>query len=289
MVRHNLMAILATAAVGGLVASVALAQTPSGRTATVTENAPIYLLADVSRVPLRVLEPGTVVKVLGEEGDWVQVQFEDVQWGRRAGWVQRSLLKFNAWVPPPMYRPEPRTATATPPPPAPPSPPLSSFPQAEAAIGWSFVRADTGINSRLGLNGSVVGNLTPWFGVVFDASVNRFSGRASGVVDWSEMMYVALAGGRVALRQFRTVVPYAQLLAGYARTNLNFPGEPARHDYFVIQPGGGVEIGEGRMATRFEASWCRLSNSSGPWSQFRVVVGGVYRSAPRGEHRSEGW
>jgi hypothetical protein len=29
-----------------------------------------------------------VLKVLAQDGDWFQVQFEDPQWGRRTGWVQ---------------------------------------------------------------------------------------------------------------------------------------------------------------------------------------------------------
>jgi hypothetical protein len=272
---------LAAVAACALLGTVTSAQTLSGRTATVTASAPVYLYAAGSQVPLRVLEPGTLVQVLGDEGDWVEVQFDDPQWDRRIGWVQRSLLKFNPEAPPRMVRRAPQ-------PPAPP-PVLSSFPEAEAALGWSFATSSDIPRSRLGLDGSLVANLTPWVGVVVDGSVNRSSWPLEAGVEWTEMMYTALAGPRFSLRQSRMVVPFGQVLFGYARTNLRIPGRTIGHDYFVIQPGGGVEIGDGKLAARFEASWGRLSNSLGPWHQVRFVVGVVIRSGPRGEHSRDEW
>ena len=62
-------------------------------TATVTAQAPIYLRPG-SEVPLRVAAAGTLLKVLKEEGEWVEVEFNDPQYGRRVGWVQGKLLRI---------------------------------------------------------------------------------------------------------------------------------------------------------------------------------------------------
>jgi hypothetical protein len=67
------------------------AQTP---TATVTAQAPIYLRPGMD-VPLRVAAAGTLLKVLKEEGEWVEVEFNDPQYGRRVGWVPGKLIRIS--------------------------------------------------------------------------------------------------------------------------------------------------------------------------------------------------
>jgi hypothetical protein len=61
--------------------------------ATVTVAAPIFVAPDVT-IPLRVAAPNTVLRVLKEEGDWVQVEFQDPQYGRRVGWVKATSLRI---------------------------------------------------------------------------------------------------------------------------------------------------------------------------------------------------
>jgi len=65
-------------------------------TATVTTNAPIYATnaPGPNQTPLRVAAIGTVLKVTGQDGEWVQVQFDDPQWGRRTGWVEKKLISY---------------------------------------------------------------------------------------------------------------------------------------------------------------------------------------------------
>ena len=62
-------------------------------TATVTAQAPIYLRPGME-VPLRVAAAGTLLKVLKEDAEWVEVEFNDPQYGRRVGWVQGKLLRI---------------------------------------------------------------------------------------------------------------------------------------------------------------------------------------------------
>ena len=62
------------------------------RTATVSTNAPIYVTKTpaANLAPLRVAAVGTVLKVLGQEAERLQVEFNDPQWGRRVGWVEKE-------------------------------------------------------------------------------------------------------------------------------------------------------------------------------------------------------
>jgi hypothetical protein len=84
MFRRNPGILLTLIVVLVLGAAIASAQVARGATATVAANAPIYLAAAVSPTPLRVAAPGTVLKVLQQEGDWLQVEFNDPQWGAPA-------------------------------------------------------------------------------------------------------------------------------------------------------------------------------------------------------------
>lgn len=63
--------------------------------AVVTANAPLLLKPD-SVTPLRVASPGTVLRVLAEEGEWIQVAFRDPQFGDRIGYVNRAHVRIEA-------------------------------------------------------------------------------------------------------------------------------------------------------------------------------------------------
>ena len=111
MMFTKVATVLAVAFTWLIVAAPALAQSADRQTATVTANAPIYIAAAVSTTPLRVAAPGTVLRVLQQEPDWIQVEFNDPQWGPRVGWVQRSLLSLSTEAPQPVAPPVPDTAT----------------------------------------------------------------------------------------------------------------------------------------------------------------------------------
>ncbi len=68
----------------------------SGRNAAtiVTDGAPIFLLPDSSRTPLTKLPAGTSVRVLGIDGEWVNLEFRDGIFGARAGYVLKMHLKL---------------------------------------------------------------------------------------------------------------------------------------------------------------------------------------------------
>jgi hypothetical protein len=75
-----------------LCAAPAAAQ-PEIAKATVTTNAPIFIQPG-AQTPLRVAKAGTALKVLQEEGEWLEVEFNDPQFGRRVGWVQKKLVQI---------------------------------------------------------------------------------------------------------------------------------------------------------------------------------------------------
>ncbi|HJR58289.1 MAG TPA: hypothetical protein VJ813_02780 [Vicinamibacterales bacterium] len=64
-----------------------------GSRATVAVEAPIFIQPG-AQTPLRVAKVGTSLKVLQEEGEWVEVEFSDPQFGRRVGWVQKKLVRI---------------------------------------------------------------------------------------------------------------------------------------------------------------------------------------------------
>ena len=64
--------------------------------ATVTTNAPIYAAAQETPTPLRVAAVGTRLLVLSTDGDWIQVDYNDPQLGRRVGWVLGHYVSLTS-------------------------------------------------------------------------------------------------------------------------------------------------------------------------------------------------
>ena len=74
-----------------------LDRTPSGpdrKDATVNISSGIFVVPDATRAPIRVLEPGTRIKVLDATEEWLKVEFRDPQWGPRVGYVLRRNCTY---------------------------------------------------------------------------------------------------------------------------------------------------------------------------------------------------
>jgi len=65
------------------------------QTGVTTANTPVYLRPDATRTPLRQLPTGTSLRVLDTVGDWLQVEFNDLQYGRRVGYVQKAFVRIE--------------------------------------------------------------------------------------------------------------------------------------------------------------------------------------------------
>ena len=87
------------AAVFVLISAAAPAVAQDTDRAIVLQDAPIMVVPDASRTPLRVAAPGTSLVVVGVEGDWLRVQFQDPQYGLRTGYVQAKLVRVDRAIP----------------------------------------------------------------------------------------------------------------------------------------------------------------------------------------------
>ena len=256
--------------------------------ATVTTNAPIYAAAQETPTPLRVAAVGTRLAVLSTDRDWVQVEYNDPQLGRRVGWVQRRFISLTSTDLRPMDLSVPEAL------PAPsvsveatPAPTVASasipFPRAETSLGWSFLRVSRELldmNSAVGWNVSVAGNVSPWLGIVGDVTGNYKSGstESTAVADEPDVAFHTFTGGpRFSARTSNGAVPFAEFLVGFTRTSRDIDGLGESSTEFTIQPGAGVDIGNERVAARFSVAWRRVFYEGEPTNMFRFVGGVVIR------------
>jgi hypothetical protein len=71
-----------------------IASGPIG-TAVTTATAPIFLRADATLKPLRQVANGTRLRIIDQSADWVHVEFDDPQYGRRVGYVQKAFVRVE--------------------------------------------------------------------------------------------------------------------------------------------------------------------------------------------------
>ena len=214
----------------------------------------------------------------------MQVEYNDPQLGRRVGWVQRHYVSLGSHdlqpmdlsVPEALPAPSASGQPALVPPVAATSIP---FPRWETSLGWSFLRVSgefLDMNSAVGWNVSVAGNVSPWLGIVGDVTGNYKSG--STVVDDTDMTIYTFTGGpRFSARTSPVAVPFAEFLVGFTRTSLDIGGVGDSSTEFTIQPGAGVDIGNERVAARLSLAWRRVFYEGNPTNMFRFVGGVVIR------------
>jgi hypothetical protein len=123
---------------------------------TVISNAPIYLLPDSARAPLRTAAAGTVLEVVTDEGPWIQVRFQDPQFGVRVGYVESRFIRRAAQQPElrplDLSVPQSRSALA----PVPASQPPASRPPGDVPNGSDGDALDAGSTEIMAL-GSLTG------------------------------------------------------------------------------------------------------------------------------------
>jgi hypothetical protein len=68
---------------------------PTDETMAVTLVAtPIYVLPDATRIPLRVFEPNTRLKVMRQNGPWLRVEFQHPRYGRSEGYIETKNVRI---------------------------------------------------------------------------------------------------------------------------------------------------------------------------------------------------
>jgi hypothetical protein len=105
------------------VPSPVLARQRAPQRAQVIKAAPIFLVPDASRAPLRIAEEGTWLTVLSVRKEWLEVEWQDRQYGPRVGYVRAEFVR--------LYSDRSAPAAATPPTPE----PLQVVPLAPTAPG----------------------------------------------------------------------------------------------------------------------------------------------------------
>jgi hypothetical protein len=55
----------------------------------VDTNAPVFVRPDATTTPLRVAKQGSALNVIEIEGDWYRVEFQDPEFGRRVGYIEK--------------------------------------------------------------------------------------------------------------------------------------------------------------------------------------------------------
>src|SRR5262245_41218036 len=74
-----------------LLASVSYAQGQAR--IVVNENAPVFLQPDATTQPLRMASAGSALNLLaGETANWYHVEFQDPQYGRRVGYIEKRFV-----------------------------------------------------------------------------------------------------------------------------------------------------------------------------------------------------
>ena len=159
------------------------------------------------------------------------------------------------------------------------APAAIAFPGWETSLGWSFLHVSNGfldVNSAVGWNISVAGNVSPWLGIVGDATGNY----KTGLLDFDDpdvTIHTFVGGPRFSLRSSPQAVPFAEFLVGITRTGLDVDGEGESTTDFTIQPGGGVDIGNESVAARLSFAWRRVFYEGNTTNMIRFVGGVVIR------------
>ena len=253
--------------------------------ATVTTNAPIYAAAQETPTPVRVAAVGSRLRVISTQSDWVQVEYNDPLVGRRVGWVLRHYISLTSQDLRPMDLsvPEAQPAPAAPEQPTavPPAPATSiPFPRWETSLGWSFLHVSgefLDLNSAVGWNVSVAGNVSPWLGIVGDATGNYKSRiHVSNEPDMSDShVHRRAEVQRAHVRPWPCRSPSSWWASPAPSLDIDGVGDGSTE--FTIQPGGGVDIGNERVAARLSFAWRRVFYEGNPTNMVRFVGGVVIR------------
>jgi hypothetical protein len=102
--KMNQFAVALFAATVVSLPSGALAQAQFPAHGTVMSAAPVFLFPDANRVPLATLRDGCLLRIVGAEGEWYRVEFEQDSLGRRTGFVSRTAVRVDGVVADPLTR-----------------------------------------------------------------------------------------------------------------------------------------------------------------------------------------
>ncbi len=160
----------------------------------------------------------------------------------------------------------------------------------------NFDEADVDTSLSKGWYADVSGNLNEWLAAVGQISGNYQSDAATvtigGVTTTAEYdlsVHTFLGGARLSSRRNQALTPFAQVLAGFARTGFSgtasassggtpifgFDADESSTD-FAMQFGGGVTLNVGeRFGLRLAADYLRVFGEDSGLNAFRFALGAV--------------
>ena len=72
-------------------------------TVTLTADAPVFLSPDANLKPVRIGKQGSVLRLLELTADWIHVEYDDPQFGRRQGTCNDNSAAFQLRSSPPLH------------------------------------------------------------------------------------------------------------------------------------------------------------------------------------------
>jgi hypothetical protein len=252
------------------------------QTVTLTSDAPVFMTPNENETPLRVGKQGSVLRFVSLSGDWVQIEFEDPQFGRRGGYVQTKYVRIDSPTSSRPASPQPPRPAPRAPQPAVPQPGLRNAGRGiaeqhgEVAVGYTFMRDSNG-TWPVGITGSSAWLVHPGIDIVVEAQYARGTfDLPVGKIDGN--IWTVLAGPRFSIgsRYGDRPHPLFQVLAGVATPKAYFGSFATKSITGLgVQPGFGVDIPLNRaVAIRPQVDWlyCRLDGEDTNAARVNVNV-----------------
>jgi hypothetical protein len=263
----------------------------------VSAVAPVFVQPDNKMTPLRVAKEGSILILEADEGDYYRVSFNDPQWGRRVGYIEKRYARVQVTYPQqavdltvaparsdarPASTPQAQDLPVTRAPRA-----TSTFPAWETSAAWSLLQTTRSI--PLGWTASVSGSVTPWMSVVGEAGGNYTSLNVEGTKLIGSDAHPFLGGSRFIGRFANgRVNPFGQMLAGVTRVSVgggvfeDWFGVSGSGYFFTMQPGGGIDIGlSDAVALRMQVDVRTVFIDGGHGTSFRFAPGIVIRTGSK--------
>jgi opacity protein-like surface antigen len=151
-------------------------------------------------------------------------------------------------------------------------------PRFEAFAGFSYLRLDAGLRNDRDMNGfntSLTYNFNRFLGATGEIGGNYGNAVGSGV---KADQFFFLFGPKFAYRGNSRVTPFAHVLPGVVRLNVDFGANDASTTQFALATGGGLDINiSDRIAVRGAQADYIMSRLGGIQNNLRVSTGFVFK------------
>jgi hypothetical protein len=157
-------------------------------------------------------------------------------------------------------------------------------PGVEIGAGYAYMRdKELDTSFPLGWFADIAGNLSPWLGLVAEASGSYKTASDFEGFEHKLSVHTLMGGVRLARRGDGATL-YAQVLAGAARAGVSFEGDTVSNTDLAVQPGVGFDVRvSDRMAVRVGGDFRRIFGENDPdfgrqhSDEWRLIAGLVFK------------